>query len=132
MRTFKIFVVSLLALVIVTDCFAQQPTEPNQFRDDLIQFIKSNDEGLKILALQMIIVNPDQVRSSGIAYDIYAIFRTHPNDGVRQLALNAIYRMNYVWLLQKLTDDYYSETNPLIRRQIAAILKKYPVLVAMR
>jgi hypothetical protein len=51
---------------------------------------------------------------------------------VRQLALNAIYRMNYVWLLQKLTDDYYTETNPLIRHQIAAILQKYPVLVAMR
>lgn len=96
--------------------------------EELLEFIKSTNEHNQVFALQKIIMNPENVKANYVAYDIYKMYRNHKNDKIRQMALVALYRMEYYWLLKNLKEDLYFEKNPEIRRQILIILEKMPVL----
>jgi hypothetical protein len=63
--------------------------------------------------------------------NIYEIFSSHEDPKLRQLALMALYKLNCMWCLKNLVDDIYEETDPIIRHQIATILKEKPILYAM-
>jgi len=100
----------------------------NETAEELAQFIKSKDDNKKVFALQRIIENPKIVNSNDLVYDIYRIYKNHQNDRLRQMALMALYKTEYFFLLKNLKDDLYQERNPKIRYQIYKILEKMPVL----
>jgi hypothetical protein len=100
----------------------------NGSSDELDAFIKSKDENKISFALQKIIMNPETVKLSYAAYDIYNIYRFHKNDKIRQMALVALYKTKHYFLLKYLRDDLYKEKNLQIRKQIYSILEKMPVL----
>jgi len=100
----------------------------NETTEELAQFIKSKDDNKKVFALQRIIENPKTVNSNDLVYDIYRIYKNHQNDRLRQMALMALYKTEYFFLLKNLKDDLYQERNPKIRYQIYKILEKMPVL----
>ena len=122
--------ISLIALVLLTEfIFAQSDVLIwNGNSEELVEFIKSNDENKKVFALQKIIMNPEIVNANYVAYDIYRMYRNHKNDKIRQMALVALYKMEHYNLLKNLKDDLYKEKNPKIRGQIKVILDKMPVL----
>ncbi len=125
--------ISLIALVLLTEfTFAQSDVLIwNGSSEELVEFIKSNDENRKVFALQKIIMNPEIVNANYVAYDIYRMYRNHKNDKIRQMALVALYKMEHYNLLKNLKDDLYKEKNPEIRKQIYAILDIMPVLSEM-
>jgi len=100
----------------------------NETTDELVQFTKSKEDNKKVFALQKIIKNPEIVNSTMLAYDIYKIYKNHHNDKLKQMALMALYKAEYYFLLKNLKDDLYEEENPKIRYQITKILEKMPVL----
>ena len=100
----------------------------NDTPEQLAQFIKSKEDKQIGFALQKIIEKPEIVNSTALAYDIYRIYKHHQNDKVRQMALIALYKMEYYFLLKNLKDDLYIENNPQIKNQISKILEKMPVL----
>ncbi len=122
--------ISLIALVLLTEfTFAQSDVLIwNGSSEELVEFIKSNDENRKVFALQKIIMNPKFVNANHVAYDIYRMYRSHKNDKIRQMALVSLYKLEHYFLLKNLKDDLYKEKNPKIRKQIYAILNKMPVL----
>ncbi|MEE9117248.1 MAG: hypothetical protein V3U02_01470, partial [Calditrichia bacterium] len=79
-----------------------------------------------------IIMYADSLTVDQMASNIYQIYSSHENAKVRQFALVALYKMNNIWILKNLVDDIYSESNPIIRNQIAFILEEKPSLYALR
>ncbi|KPL17369.1 MAG: hypothetical protein AMS26_01070 [Bacteroides sp. SM23_62] len=129
----KILFVPLLASILIGIGLAQEEDmDWKGYNDNLLRFLRSNDDSLKILAMQSIILHGDKVNVNQEVYTIYNIYRSHKNEKVRQLALVALYKINNVWVLKNLIKDYYKETNLVIRGQIASILKENPVLYAVR
>jgi hypothetical protein len=104
--------------------------EWNTFGDNLIQALRSDNDGLKASAMQMIIKHQGKLWVHEAAYDIYVIFREHENVKMRQMALVTLYKMQNDWFLASLEDELDRETSPAIRHQILAIMccKKNPAI----
>lgn len=119
----------LIITVLINNIFGQEKIFYwNGTTEELDTLISSNKDNQVVFALQTIITNANSIRMNGLAYDIYQIFRNHENDKIRQLALAALYKTQHYFVLKNLEDDFYREENPEIRRQIAFILDKMPVL----
>ena len=124
--------ISLLAMTIISGGFAQeQKVNWEMFSENLIWGLTSGNEGLERSAMQYIIKYADSLDVDEVSSNIYQIFKSHANPKVRQLALVTLYKMNSMWCLKCLVDDIYNESDPIIRHQIAAILKEKPVLYAL-
>jgi hypothetical protein len=122
-----------MACIIIGIGFAQEElVDWESYSDNLVKFLRSDEDSLKILAMQRIIFHADKVNVNQEVYTIYNIYRSHKNEKVRQMALVTLYKINNVWVLKNLIDDYYKEPNPVIRGQIEAILKEKPILSAVR
>jgi hypothetical protein len=133
MRRLSTVIIPLLAILVFTNGFAQeQKSEWEQLSDGLIWGLNSGNEGLERSAMCFIIKYADSLAVNQVASNIYQIYSSHENPKVRQLALIAIYKMNNVFYLKNLVDDFYGETDPIIRHQIATILKEKPILYAIR
>jgi hypothetical protein len=124
--------ISLLAMTIISGGFAQEgKVDWDMFAENLSWGLKSGNEGLEQSAMRFIIKYADSLDINEMSPNIYQVFSSHENPKVRQLALVTLYKMNCVWCLKNLVDDIYEETDPIIRHQIAAILKEKPVLYAL-
>ena len=129
MRQFQVFVTALILLFSAEFVFAQGDLLIwNGDSEEMVKFIKSNDETKKVFALQKIIMNPEMVNANYVGHDIYRMYRNHKNDKIRQMALVSLYKMKHYFLLKNLRDDLYKEKNPQIRGQIKVILDKMPIL----
>ena len=128
----NILTVVLLSALFLIPVFAQNEMITwDGDSDALVTFLKSDNDNLKIFAMQQIILNTDRVKVTRVSHHVYNVFRNHTNDKVRQLALVTLYKLNHIFILKNLVDDYYSESNPKIRMQIAYILEKMPVLSSL-
>ena len=133
MRIFTKLIIPLLAILLITNGFAQEKqVDWAKFSDGLIRALKSDNHGLKMSAMQLIIKHAENLTVNAAVYDIYEIYRYHDNDKVRQLALIALYKMDHTWALQKLVEDVYTESNPIIQYQIKTILEEKPILSSLR
>lgn len=127
------FYLTFLAVTGATLSFAQdQSVDWGQASAEVSAFLKSDQDSLKILAMQRIIINPDKYKLHGDVYKIYDLYRNHEKDPMRQMALVTLYQLNYSWILKNLANDVYTEKNPTIRKQIIAILRDKPILTALR
>ena len=125
----KVFVTALVLFMSTTLTFAQTDLLTWEGSDEnVVRFLNSSNEKNHEFALQKIIMNPKILNSNATEYEIYHMYRSHPNDRIRQMALVALYRLENYQLLKNLADDFYKEKNPKIRQQILCILEEMPVL----
>ncbi len=122
MKKVVMLTVVLALAMIFSNAYASD--EWNTFSDNLVQALRSDNDGLKASAMQMIIKHRGQVWVHDAAYDIYLIFRNHENDKMRQLALVTLYNMDNKWCISTICDELEYETSPSIRHQIMAIMCK--------
>jgi hypothetical protein len=118
----KLVIVSVVLALSVVFSNAIASDEWNTFSDNLIQALRSDNDGLKASAMQLIIKHQGKLWVHDGAYDIYVIFREHENEKMRQLALVTLYTMQNRWFLDSLRDELDRETSPAIRHQMLAIL----------
>ena len=118
----KLVIVSLVFALAMIFSNASASDEWNTFSDNLVQALRSDNDGLKASAMQMIIKHQGKVWVHEAAYDIYVIFKEHENAKMRQLALVALYKMQNDWFLDSIKADFEEETNPAIRHQLLAIM----------
>lgn len=118
----KLVIVSLVLALSLVFSNASASDEWNTFSDNLVQALRSDNDGLKASAMQMIIKHEGKVWVHDAAYDVYVIFKEHENPKMRQLALVALYKMQNDWFLESIKDDFEEETNPAIRHQLLAIM----------
>jgi len=133
MSRFSTVFISLLAMTLISTGFAQEgKVDWEMFGENLVWGLTSENEGLQRSAMKFIIKYADSLDINEASPNVYQIFSSHENSKVRQLALVTLYKMNCMWCLKNLVDDIYKETDPIIRHQIATILKEKPILYAMR
>jgi hypothetical protein len=113
------FTVVVAVAMMLSNAYASD--EWDSFSDNLVQALQSDNDGLKASAMQMIIKHGDKVYVNDAAIEVYRVFVNHENVKMRQLALNALYKMQNQWFFDRISEEINDEVNPLIRHQLLAI-----------
>jgi hypothetical protein len=87
-----------------------------------VKAIKSDNEGLKVSALRLVIKHGDKVNVEEATLGIVELYRRSDNEQFRQLALAVINATQNEWALNIVARDYQFETNPTIKNMKDAIL----------
>jgi hypothetical protein len=88
----------------------------------MVKGLKNGNDGLKQSIMQNIIRYSDKVDVDEALFDILKIYRDHENDGMRQLALITLYKMDNQWVIAFLERAIKFEKSDRIRKSICAIL----------
>jgi hypothetical protein len=89
---------------------------------NMVEGLKTGNDGLKQSIMQNIIRYSDKVDVDEALFDILRIYRDHENEGMRQLALITLYKMENQWVLSFLERAIKFEKSDKIRKSICAIL----------
>ena len=118
----KLATISLVFIVAFMFSNAVASDDWNTFSDNLVKALQSDNDGLKISAMQLIIKYGDKVWVHDATFQVYQIFKEHENPRMRQLALVTLYKMNSEWFKHELPKDLAEETSPALRHQMMAML----------
>jgi len=124
----SIFKLAALAVAIVflslNVTLADHPANVDwdKFSNSLVKSLKSDNEGVRLSAMQLVIKYGDKVNVSSARYEVMDTFMNHDNQKVRQMALVTLYKINNVFDMGLLERQYKFEEDPVIQNQLAAIL----------
>lgn len=111
--------VFVLTLFSVADT---QAADNEDFSKNLVRALKSDNQGLQVSALQLVIKYGKEVNVKDATLDIVRIYRRSNNEQFRKLALAAINASKNEWAIGVIARDYQFETNPKIKKMMAAVL----------
>ncbi len=123
--THRNFIVAgFVLLFLLSFGFAQEAKTPDwkSFSKQLVKSVKSENEGVRISAMQQIIRFSDSVKVTSARYVVMEKFLTAKDRGVRQLALVTLYKIGNWFDMGYLQLHYPYEKDPVLKHQIAAIL----------
>ena len=118
MISFLIFSLFLCSSILAGD----QSDKWQKASQNMVFALKHGPDGLKQSVLQNIIRYGENLQVEEAVYDVMSIYRSHPDERVRQLALVALYKMNNNWALSFLERAIKFEKSPKLRKSICAIL----------
>lgn len=119
----SIFVLLFSCLTIVLAGDGKENWE--KFSKSLVEMFKSDNEGLKQSAMLQIITYADSLDVQDAAYDIYNIYKWHKDEKMRQLALVALYHIQYDWAMNQLVEDIKKEKSPILKKQLIFMVDEY-------
>jgi hypothetical protein len=120
----KLAVISVLLVFCMSQfLFADESTTVEEidweaFSKNVIKNLATNNDGVRISALQNIIENGDKLNVDDAVFDIMSMYRNSKNQKVRQLAVVALHKIHNEWAMGFLKRNLKFETNPTIKRQI--------------
>ena len=125
MKKMTVILTVLMSFLFIGNLPAvEQSVDWDAFSLNLVQALKSNSEGLQLSAMQLVVKHGDKVWVNDAAYEIYQVFRYHKNNRIRQLALVTLYKMDNAWFKDVLKEDVKTETSPIIKHQMIAIINE--------
>ena len=95
------------------------------FSKNLIMALKSSNEGLQRSAMQQIIVYADQLNVKKGVLELSRIYSNHEDDGVRRLAMMAMYKIDRKWAVEYLRKNIKFEKSGKLKKDIFAMIEKY-------
>ena len=95
------------------------------FSDNLVSALKSEHDGLKAAAMQMIIRYKNQVDVGAGVHDVMAVYRTHENIKMRRMALVALGQMESEWAIGFLERADRFEKSPMLQQTLRAVVAEY-------
>ena len=103
---------------------AQETTKTDwkAYSKELLKSIDSDNEGVKLSALQRIIQYSDSLNITNARYSVMNIFMKNKNQKVRQLALAALSKINHPLDLGRLELHFKWEKDPVIKMHISFVL----------
>ena len=122
---YKIFLATFLILSFLSyssSLAGDQPDKWQKASQNMVYALKHGPDGLKQSVLQNIIRYGENLQMDEAVFEIMSIYRSHPDERVRQLALVALYKMNNSWALSFLERAVKFEKSPKLRKSICAIL----------
>lgn len=125
MKTQKMIATFLLStLVLFAAAFAGETaqTDWNAFSKNLVKSLKSDNEGIRLSAMQQVITYADKVNVDDAVFDIVQVYRSHQDVKVRQLALTTLHKTNNAWAMDFLKRNLEFEKSPVLKTQIYHIL----------
>ena len=121
----------LILLIVFTSLTwgenAVQNTKVNwtAFSRNLVKAIATENDGLRISALSMVVKYSENLDVDDAVFDIVWIFRNSKDIRVRQLALVTLHKMKNHWAMDFLKRNLKFEENETIRNQSYCIVKEY-------
>ena len=119
----------LLVLLISLSSFAfsnvNEKVDWSLFSNNLEKSLKSENLGVRLSAMQMIIRYSDKIDVSKGVYDVMREFRNNDDQNVRKLALITLYKMQNDWAIDFLKRQYRFEDNSDIKNKIERIVVAY-------
>ncbi len=129
MRSLKLFsLVVVLAVFFLLSGFQSVNADNvdwNKFSKNLEKALKSDNPGLRLSAMGMVIKYGEQLDVSNAVFDVVRIFRNSDNQKERQLALVTLYKMKHPWAMDFLKRHIAFEENEALKRQIQVIVYEY-------
>ncbi len=121
----RFFVTSLLLLSFFVFGFAgdKDNTDWPEFSKQLLEAVKSPNTGIHASAMQQMIQYYDSLKIDAARYDIMDLFLKSDHQGVRQLALVALQKINNSFDMGYLQLHYLYETDSSIKNQLASVLQ---------
>lgn len=114
--------------------FAQEPnvdwetllekTDWKSFSKNLVAALKTDNTGLQVSAMQLVIKWKDRINVNDAALDLVKLYRSHKNEYVRQMALVTINTMSNDWAAGIVVRDLNFEESERMKRMMVAIIKK--------
>ncbi len=89
---------------------------------NMVYGLKHGPDGLRQSILQNIIRYSDRLQVNDAVFEVMGIYRHHPDERVRQLALVALSKMHSNWVIAHLERSVKFEKSPKLRKTICAIL----------
>ena len=125
-QSFFKFTVLALATVFLSlsTILADEPANVNwdQFSKGLNMALKSDNLGVKLSAMQLVIKYGNKVDVKDARYDVMDTFLYSKDRRVRQLALVTLSKINNTFDMGLLERQIKFEDDPIIKNQIAAVL----------
>jgi len=121
----------LILLIVFTSLTwgedAVQNTKVNwtAFSRNLVKAIASQNDGLRISALSMIVKYSENLDVDDAVFDIVRIFRNSKDTRIRQLALVTLHKMENNWAMDFLKRNLKFEENETILNQSYCVVKNY-------
>ncbi|MCB0282953.1 MAG: HEAT repeat domain-containing protein [Calditrichae bacterium] len=119
----------ILVLLISLSSFAfsnvNEKVDWSLFSNNLEKSLKSENLGVRLSAMQMIIRYSDKIDVSKGVYDVMREFRNNDDQNVRKLALITLYKMQNDWAIDFLKRQYRFEDNSDIKNKIERIVVAY-------
>ena len=95
------------------------------FSKNLVKALKSENLGLKVSAMQLVIKYKEKVDVENASLDVVRLYRRHKDERVRQLALVTLHAMKNDWALGIVKRDYNFENNLKVKKLMAAVITDY-------
>ncbi len=95
------------------------------FSENLIVALKSDHDGLKVAAMGMVIRFGAKVNVQEAVFDVMRIYRNHPNEKMRRMALVALGQMESSWAIGFLTRAEQFEKSPALHHTLTAVVNDY-------
>ena len=95
------------------------------FSKNLVTALKSEHDGLKAAAMQMIIRYNNQVDVEAGVHDVMTVYRTHDDLSMRRMALVALGQMESEWAIGFLERADRFEKSPVLQQTLRAVVAEY-------
>lgn len=119
----QISITLLMVAIFVAGIMAQsadriEKTNWIAFSENLIKAVSSDNQGLKISAMQHMITYQKYLDVKDATFDLIRIYRLHPDERMRQLAAVTLESVGSSWGKDFLKRNVKFEKNEVIKRQI--------------
>ena len=122
---FVFVVIGLLALALGTLYASESNVDWETFGKNLNGALKSDNQGVRLSAVQQVIQYGDKVDVKDGIFEIVEMYRTNKDVKVRQLALSAINSTQNKWAMDFLSRNLKFEKSEPLKKQIYYILNAY-------
>jgi len=123
----KKFLLTFLILTLVSSfAYAGAPkVNWDKFSENLTTSLKSENKGVKLSAMQLIIQYSDDLDVTDGVYDVMREFRNNEDQKIRKLALITLYKMHDDWAIDFLKMQHKFEDNSEIKNTIEKIVSAH-------
>lgn len=120
-------ILTFVIFLSFSNLFADEPQELkncdwSKFSECLIKAIKSENEGVKLSAMQLMIRHSDKVEVAEARYEVMDLFFNSEKQNVRRLALVTLNSINHPLDMGLLQRQLKFEDDPVIKKHLAAVL----------
>ena len=120
--TYFLMIVFVLSLASLAS--AEKKVDWDTFSQNLIVALKTQNTGLQVSAMQLVIQYADKLKMDEAAKDLVKLYRKNKDERVRLMALVTINSIDNDWASSVVKRDFAYEKSTRIKKAMAAIIAK--------
>ena len=120
------FLITVILVLSLNQANAQErDVNWDAFSKNLVKALATDNEGLQLSAMGMIIRYGENLDVDEAVFDIIRIYRLNKNHRIRILAMISLHKMQNDWAMYYLRRSMQFESDERVQKQCCRILKTY-------